>query len=150
MNCLRNDLSGAEILMDYCAGKLDAIRCAEWEAHFQECAACRERVDAHRMVWEALDEWRPVQVSPDFDARLYGRIAAEAGRPWWRQVLAKPLVPILAAAAMLALVVVRMPEMRSTPALPQSPTAIDLQQVQQALDDMDMLTPVGQTSSSRL
>jgi hypothetical protein len=102
------------------------------------------------MVWEALDEWRPVQVSPDFDARLYGRIAAEAGRPWWRQVLAKPLVPILAAAAMLALVVVRMPEMRSTPAQPQSPTAIDLQQVQQALDDMDMLTPVGQTSSSRL
>src|SRR5215831_2065023 len=153
MNCLQNNPHSAEILMDYCAGKLDAIRCAEWEAHFHQCAACRERVDAHRRVWEALDEWRPVEVSPDFDARLYGRITAEASRPWWPRMLARPLFPILAAAAMLALVVARMPEMRFTPQPQSSKTAvapavgerIDLQQVEQALDDMDMLTPVGQT-----
>jgi anti-sigma factor RsiW len=155
MTCLQHNPRGAEILMDYCAGKLDAIRCAEWEAHFHECAACRERVDAHHRVWERLDEWKPVEVSPGFDARLYGRIAAEAGQPWWRRMLPKPLVPILAAAAMLALVVVRMPEMRSTPQSQTSKSTapgqrIDLQQVEQALDDMEMLTPVGQTSSSRL
>jgi anti-sigma factor RsiW len=157
MNCLQNDPRGAEILMDYCAGKLDAIRSVEWETHFHECAACRERVDAHRRVWEALDEWKPVEVSPDFDARLYGSIAAEAGRLWWRRILAKPLVPIVAAAAMLALVVARMPELRSTPQPRAVKTTaapagqrIDLQQLEQALDDMDMLTPVGQTSSSRL
>ncbi|HLH42468.1 MAG TPA: hypothetical protein VKV74_05755 [Bryobacteraceae bacterium] len=156
MTCLRYNPRGAEILMDYCAGKLDAIRSAEWEAHFRQCAACRERLDAHRAVWEALDEWKPVEISPDFDAKLYGRIAAEATQPWWRQFLAKPLAPALAAAAVLALVVARAPEMRSTDARPQISTTappgerIDLQQVQQALDDMDMLTPVGQSSSSRL
>ena len=156
MNCLQNDPHGAEILMDYCAGKLDAIRSVEWEAHFRQCAACRERADAQRRLWEALEEWKPVEISPHFDLRLYRRIAAEADRPWWRRIVAKPLVPVLAAAAALALVVARMPEMRSTPTPPQIPKTaaagerIDLQQVEQALDDMDMLTPVGQTSSSRL
>ena len=157
MTCLQNNPHGAEILMDYCAGKLDGIRSAEWEAHFHQCVACRERVDAHRMVWETLGKWKPLEVSPDFDARLYSRIAEEAGRPWWRQIFARPLAPVLAAAAMLALVVARMPEMRSTDVQPRISNAaapagerIDLQQVQQALDDMDMLIPVGQTSSSRL
>ncbi|HEY7337346.1 MAG TPA: zf-HC2 domain-containing protein [Bryobacteraceae bacterium] len=151
MACLQYDPQGAEILMDYCAGKLDGTRSAELEAHIEECFSCKEAVDGQRRLWETLDAWKPVEVSPGFDATLYSRIAAEAERPWWRRALWKPLIPV-AAAGVLALALVRMPP--SPPAPVKTPVAssdrIDLQQVEQALDDMDMLTPVGQTSSSRL
>jgi anti-sigma factor RsiW len=78
MTCLQNDPQGAEILMDYCAGMLDAASTAQLEAHFQNCAACNQAAEAQRKVWQALDEWKPEEVSLDFDQRLYARITTEA------------------------------------------------------------------------
>ena len=156
MTCLQNDPQGAEILMDYCAGTLDAASSAQLEAHLRNCAACNRAVEAQRKVWQALDEWKPEEVSSDFDERLYARITAEDGERWWRPSLRKPLVPAIAAATMLILAL--LPRALQTRVPPPSPTPqvvvvspkIDLRQVEQALDDMDMLTPVGQSSSSRL
>jgi anti-sigma factor RsiW len=156
MTCLQNDPQGAEILMDYCAGTLDAASSAQLEAHFRNCAACNQAAEAQRKVWQALDEWKPEEVSLDFDQRLYDRIATEGRERWWRPSLRKPLVPAIAVAAMLILAVLpRLPHARVSPSstTPQVVVAgqgIDLPQVEQALDDMDMLTPVGQSSSSRL
>jgi anti-sigma factor RsiW len=156
MTCLQNDPQGAGILMDYCAGMLDAASTAELEAHFQNCAVCNRSAEAQRKVWQALDEWKPEEVSSDFDQRLYARIAAEGRERWWRPSLRKPLVPAIATAAMLILALLpRAPQTRVPPPspTPQAVVAgqrIDLRQVEQALDDMDMLTPVGQSSSSRL
>jgi hypothetical protein len=146
--------------MDYCAGTLDAASSAQLEAHFSKCAACNRAVGAQRQVWQALDEWKPEEVASDFDAgdfdqRLYARIAAETREPWWRPSLRKPLVPAIAAAAMLIFALLphssqtRVPPPHSTPQVVAG-QRIDLRQVEQALDDMDMLTPVGQSSSSRL
>lgn len=156
MTCLQNDPQGAEILMDYCAGTLDAASTEQLEAHLQNCAVCNRAAEAQRKVWQALDEWKPEEVSLDFDQRLYARIAAEGRERWWRPSLRRPLVPAIAAAAML--IVALLPRAPQTRVPPPSPTPqvvvagqrIDLRQVEQALDDMDMLTPVGQSSSSRL
>jgi hypothetical protein len=158
MVCIDNNTEGAEILMDYCAGILDPIRAAELETHFHECARCKMLADAQRKTWAVLDLWNPVDVSPDFDAKLYGRIAAEAREPLWRRLLRpagsgwlwKPLFPLAAAGMVLALAfLMRAPE-ANTPPASSSVERIDLQQVEQALDDMDLLTPVGQASSSVL
>jgi anti-sigma factor RsiW len=156
MTCLQNDPQGAEILMDYCAGMLDAASTAQWEAHFQNCAACNQAAEAQRKVWQALDEWKPEEVSLDFDQRLYARITTESRERWWRPSLRKPLIPAIAAAAMLILALLphapktRVPPPNPTPQVVVAGQRIDLRQVEQALDDMDMLTPMGQSSSSRL
>lgn len=151
MICLKDSRQGAEILMDYCAGALDAIRAAELENHLHECAACRNEVEAQREVWDALDAWTPVEASADFDAKLYARIAAENRQPWWHRLFWKPAVPLAAAAAVLMVALVLwIPgwngRIQSTPVSPNAAEKIDLQQVEQALDDMDMLTPVNQTA----
>jgi anti-sigma factor RsiW len=161
MTCLQNDPQGAEILMDYCAGTLDAASSSQLEAHFRDCAACNRAAEAQRKVWQALDEWTAEEVSSDFNAgdfdqRLYARIAAESRERWWRPSLRRPLVPAIAAAAMLILALLprapqtRVPPPSPTPQVMVAGQRIDLRQVEQALDDMDMLTPVGQSSSSRL
>jgi anti-sigma factor RsiW len=160
MTCLQNDPQGAEILMDYCAGTLDAASSAQLEAHFQNCAACNQAAEAQRKVWQALDEWKPEEVSLDFDQRLYARITTEGRERWWRSSLRRPLVPVIAPAIAVTamLILVLLPHAPQTRVPPPSPAPqvvvagqrIDLRQVEQALDDMDMLTPVAQSSSSRL
>src|SRR5262245_13182826 len=135
MVCIKNDPQGVEILTDYCAGALDAIRVAELESHFHECASCKQLADSQRLVWEALDAWKPVEVSPDFDARLFARLAVESRTPWWRRIMANPLAPVTAAVAVLALALairtaeVRVPAPQSSSWRQAAPAErIDLQQ----------------------
>jgi anti-sigma factor RsiW len=177
MDCIKNNKRGVEILTDYCAGILDPQIAFEIDIHIAQCAECRRMVEAQRTVWEMLDAWTPLEVSPNFDARLYARIAEERAEPAWRRLLDrvlrpatpyslwKPAVSLAAAGAMVALALVvgipeNMPFTHTAPPATKSaavhlnPTGqagagaeeIDLQQVQQALDDLEMLTPVGQSS----
>lgn len=144
MICFTDNPHSAELLTDYCAGTLDAKRAGEIEAHLQRCAKCKDLAQAQRMVWEALDSWRPVEVSPSFDAKLYARIDAEADRPWWKQGLWRPLLPLAAAGVALALALMVWMPRRTAPADSSvRGEKIDIQQVEQALDDMDLLSPVG-------
>lgn len=177
MDCIKNNKRGVEILTDYCAGILDPKIAFEIDTHIAQCAECRRLVEAQRTVWEMLDAWTPLEVSPNFDARLYARIAEERAEPAWRKWLGrvfrpatpyriwKPAVSLAAAGAVVALALVVLPPFAPTaPPVPKSAAVhmnpahtntagqtgagseeIDLEQVQQALDDLEMLTP-GQSS----
>jgi len=155
----------------YFAGTLDPSVAQEIGAHIRECAECHGEVEAQRAVWDALDAWTPVEVSGDFDARLYARIAAEQTGPSWLRWLRRTFQPATpsvwwkagvslaaaGAALSLALMIGHLPnrtevmEQKATVAksVPASED-VDLQQVQQALDDLDILTPASQSPSSKL
>jgi len=183
MDCIKNNKQGAEILMDYCAGTADPAVGAEIDAHIKVCAECRTMVEAQSAVWEMLDAWTPAEVSRDFDSRLYARVAGEqagpAWRGWWSRMIEpatpharwKPMVSLAVAGAIVSMaLIVRMPEQQGTVAQKSTtqateqgksgqpastPEEIDLQQVQQALDDLDVVSPLSQapanqTAASRL
>lgn len=171
MICIKDNPQGAEILTDYCASKLDPVRASELETHFKQCAECRELVEAQKTVWEMLEVWKPVEVSPDFDAKLYARISQEHTEPVWKRwflrifqpaepgVFWKPVAAVAAMGAVLSLaLVVHAPFAAQHLAGDRTPQAqiqshsdkIDVEQVEQALDDMDMLTPVGQSPAGRM
>ncbi|MGH9646667.1 MAG: hypothetical protein ACRD4E_07615 [Bryobacteraceae bacterium] len=101
-----------------------------------ECADCRGFVE----VWERLDEFGAPEVSPGFDARLYVRIAAEGPRkPWWHRLLWPPIAPVVAIAVAAVIMFVHVPTSRhATPELNKT----DVEQVAQAVDDLDLLTPI--------
>jgi anti-sigma factor RsiW len=141
MNCITRDEKGTEILLDYCSGMLDSTRSVEVDRHLASCSGCRAMVEEQKAVFQAMEAWATPEISPNFDSRLYARISVErhsglAGffRSWW-----KPAIPVaLAAAALSVLFVVRSSHpVSSHPSMEKA----ELEQVEQALDDMDMLAP---------
>ncbi len=188
MDCIKNHKQGAEILMDYCAGTLDPGKAAQMETHTRQCPDCRALVEAQNAVWESLDAWTPVEVSRDFDSRLYARIASEQSGPswlrWWRRLSQpatpyawwKPMVSMAVAGAIVSMalivhpvehtaslppksgVVQTTPQAVEAPAVASAPSPapaaagsedIDLQQVEQALDDLDIVAPMNQTAPNQ-
>lgn len=147
------DRKAAEIVIDYCAGTLEPLERAEFEQHLAACTDCSRVVNAQREVWETLDRWTPPAVSQDFDARLYARMARENAAPvwvrWLRRVLQppvpiqawKPAVSLAAACAVLAAgLAVRAPH-PADPAQQVRAEHVDIEQVETALDDIDVLMP---------
>jgi hypothetical protein len=114
MICLSKNEQGAELLAGYLAKTLDASRRAELDRHFQECADCRGLVS----VWERLDEFAAPEVTP-------GPLAAAAG----------------VAALMLYLYPVRTHPL-GTPDASKQASNSEIEQVAQAVDDLDLLTPI--------
>jgi hypothetical protein len=159
MECPINK-KGAEIVIDYCAGALDERVNADFEKHLIDCVPCSRLVDAQREVWETLDHWTPPQVSQNFDAKLYAKIAQENSSPAWLRAIRrffqpavpiaawKPAVSLAAACAMLAVgLVVRTPHAADNG--PQMRVEhVDLEQVQSALDDLDVLMPPSANSGA--
>ena len=154
MICPMNTKGGAEILVDYCAFRLDPARAAEFEKHMEGCPDCRRAVEGQRGVWQTLEHWTPAEISPDFDARVYARIAQEEAAPRWRQwwlrmfhpavpvPLWKPAVSLAAAGAVLALgLVVGIPNLGDAGSGMRS-EKVDIDQVEKTLEDLDMLTPL--------
>ena len=138
MICLTKNEQGAELLTGYLAKTLDAAGMAEVDRHIQDCAECRGLLS----VWEKLDEFTAPEVTAGFDARLYARIAEEdARRPWWRRLLWRPAVPLVAAGALVGLGLLMVP--RTHDAAKQA-NQMDIEQVAQAVDDLDLLTPIAQ------
>ena len=144
MICPTQDRS-VDVLLDYCAGTLEPARAAEFSRHLEGCPNCRRVVDAQREVWSALDRWTAVEVSPDFDARLYARIAqGHAARRWtqWLRRLRRPALPLAVACAVLAVgFLVRSPRLDDGSQQVRA-DKIDIEQVEQTLEDLEMLTPL--------
>jgi anti-sigma-K factor RskA len=143
MRCaLECDVS-AELVVGYCAGTLGPDGATAFERHMEFCDACCDAVAAQKAVWAALDaalddaEWRALPVLPDFDRRLFQRIKEAENRSWWKW---RALVPVAACAAIAALLVLRTPDSTPTPA---AQPALQIEQVEHALDDMDMLNQLG-------
>ena len=152
--------NAAEIIIGYCAGTLEPRQRAEFERHFNGCAECSRVVNAQREVWETLDRWTPPAVSQDFDVRLYARIAREDAAPGWVRWLRrmfqppvpraawKPAVSLAVACAVLAAgLVVRAPH-AGEGAQQVRAEHIDIEQVQTALDDIDVLMPPSPSSGA--
>jgi anti-sigma factor RsiW len=134
MQCPRQS---AELIVGYGARTLDAVTEAAFEQHLASCTECRKAVAAQGTVWSALDEyaWR-ISVPLDFDRRLFQRIAEEERRRWtWR------LSAAAACAILAALMLLRQPWSEAPTHSPAQP-ALQIEQVEHALDDMDMLDQV--------
>jgi hypothetical protein len=114
-------------------------------------------VDAQRSLWQTLDAWKPLEVSQGFDDKLYARIAQHQAEPWYQRGFRrmwqfstpfsfwKPALSVGAVAAVLAVVAVtRMQDPKPSPVQPvaeKQEQRINIQEVQQALDDLNLLTP---------
>jgi hypothetical protein len=78
---------------------LDAGEASNIRAHAAECAACRDILDGYRRLDAVLEEWKPLEPSAWFDARV--RAAAAAARParpgWlnWGRWLAPALATLV-------------------------------------------------------
>ncbi len=154
MNCALENREGDELLLNYVSGALDAQRAALLERHMVSCAACAKFVREQKAVWGALDRFEPAPVSSDFDRRLYQRIdqAAIGNASWWGRLvaalrspaLAHRGLPIVAAATVLVVAGVIWERPLFRPAQRPAPLSAEAEsvqpdQVQHALDDMEML-----------
>lgn len=148
MHCPLNGGDGAEIIVGYVARTLDARVRSGFQRHMLACSRCRECVAAQITVWSALDAWHPVPVSPDFDDRLFRRLAREE-RGWprgnvsWLRWRWRPSIPLAAACALLAGAFLMK---QTSPKIAQEAHArpkLEIHQVEQALDDMDLLRQLG-------
>jgi len=140
MICLRENEQGADLLIGYLEGTLPEAERAELDRHAAACAECRGMLE----VQQDLDEFPAPEVSPDFDARLYARIAGGEQKAWWRRLLWRPIVPLAAAAAWAVVLIVQ----TQAPAVPAVEKAANdaqipqIEMVEQALEDMELLMPL--------
>ena len=146
MECPVQSRENAELLLAYCARRLDPETSAVLERHMESCAACRAFGQAQQSVWSALDAWEAVPVSRDFDQRLYARIGQEEHGGFWNRVV-RPWLPLnlrpalslaLASAVVVVAFLVQAPTSLELSKQAQVET-VDAEQVEKALDDLDML-----------
>jgi len=156
MKCPIETHENAELLLAYCARKLDPETQTLLERHLAVCPACREFQRNQETVWRALDAWDAMPVSSDFDRRLYRRIEEEkAHASWWsrlvapfRPAFALPMmsrgVPLAATACLLLIagVILERPNNVTVPedlATAERMETIQPDQVERTLDDMELL-----------
>ena len=147
MECLGESKSGAELIIAYGAGTLAPEVRFALEQHLEACEKCRAIAEAQRAVWSALDSWVPEPVSPNFNEALYRRIGADQHYPWWRRLFQarwswRPAMPVAAACAALIAVFLLKGPAEQQPSSQPAP-APQIEQVERALDDMDMLKQLG-------
>lgn len=159
MRCPVQD-GNPEALLSYSARTLSPETLNLLERHMSGCAECRRFAEAQQQVWTALDKWEAAPVSPGFDARLYARIEADGQRSWFRRLTSAGFgwKPALAGGmATLALVAALLiPGQRSTdPAQTPDPSqtqiraeSLEPEQLETALDDLDMLRQLTGTAVS--
>ena len=143
MTCLRENLKGADLLIGYLEGTLSPEERAELDQHASSCPECRGLLAMQAMLDDDVPNDVP-EVSADFDARLYARMQAEQ-KQWWQRFLWRPAVPLAAAAAILTVMLVvnsRAPKQPSDEPKQARVDGFEIEQLEQALDDLDLLMPV--------
>jgi anti-sigma factor RsiW len=80
----------SNVLIAYLDGRANSDERFVVEAHLKLCAACQERAEEFRRLWQVMAEVPSVEPSPAFDARLRQRIA-EAPKPkFWGWMIPAP------------------------------------------------------------
>jgi len=153
MGCSLKKSVAEELIVAYAARTLSADLEADFERHLETCAGCRELVAQQRAVWSLLDEWHPLPVSPDFDHQLARRVARAGQSPWWHRRFGRwgwrPLIPVAAACTVLLFAFLLKEDDHAVAPGPGSQPQVRIeQQVEHALDDMDMLKQIGVDVSS--
>ena len=146
--CPQKNDDGVELIIAYAARALDPADERAFERHLESCASCREMAAAQRAVWSALDDLPPLPVSPNFNAKLYERIAAEQQSPWWQRLIRadwswRPAMPVAAAGAVLMIAFLVKDTGSSLTPQQQAQPMLQIEQVERALDDMEMLKQAG-------
>ena len=147
MNCPIKSKENTEWLLDYSLGRLDRERAVAVAQHVESCPDCMLFIESQQVVCNALGQWEPEPVSADFDRRLYRMIDQKERRSWLRrlfqplQPLWRPVAPVAAACLLIvAGVMLRTPDAAVGPVHPQTHVeAIEAEQVERTLDDMQML-----------
>ena len=147
----------SEAIIAYGAGTLPAAGNHAFRQHLETCALCKGAVEAQREVWSALDAWTPAPVPANFDERVYARIDAYQQQSWWHRTVTravwswKPAMPVAVACTVLvAAFLLNSPEPKHLPAESVQhalDSGVDVQQVERALDDLDMLKQLGVAST---
>ncbi len=146
MNCPLQKPETADILLDYAAGRLDAVRATGLERHMATCSRCAAFAMEQTAVWDALDAWHPAPLSMDFNRRLWHRIDG-ANEPWYRPLAGwlryarwKPAIPLAAAALIIATgFLLDHPVAKVSPVPGASVSVTEADQVEQTLDDIQLL-----------
>jgi len=145
--CTFDDSVAEELIVGYTAQTLDPDAAIAFERHLKLCSRCHRLAAQQRAVWSALDDWQPHVVSADFDQRLAQRIADSrrlfarlcAFARWiWR-----PALPLAICAVLAVLFLLRDGPTGGRAVDARSSARIE-QQVEHALDDMDMLKQIGE------
>ena len=148
----------AALLLDYCAGRLNEGSARDLERHMAECAACTEFVAAQQALWNAMNDWHAPEVSADFD-RLLARRMRETNSSSWIERMRHALRPTLArpafalAAVCLVMVAGLLLQNPRTGVVPADDSharveKIEPEQVERALDDMQMLRELSSAPST--
>src|SRR5579863_7654803 len=103
-----------ELLMSYATRLLDLAEASKVEAHLAGgCETCRAVVNEYHTLDSVLEEWKPAEPSPWFDARLRAAIASRGSEKRgfrgfeWRALTPWPRwIPALAAAQVVMVSVV--------------------------------------------
>ncbi len=87
--------------------ELDARETAAFEAHLDDCGACRSALEATRDLEASLRALPPIEPGPRFEAQFWARLArAESARDWRERLRSwQPLQWLGAATAVATLAV---------------------------------------------
>jgi len=77
-------------LIAYLDGRASDSERGVVEAHLKLCAACRERAEEFRRLWQVMAEVPAAEPSLGFDARLRQRIATAPRSKFWGWMLPAP------------------------------------------------------------
>jgi len=150
MRCPIESHDSAELLLAYCARKLEPEMAAILERHMEVCPDCLAFYEGQKQVWDALDSWEAEPVSDDFDSRLYARIEREPVSFWTRMrgfyasSWPRRAIPLTAAAGLLltAGLILQLPEKPTS--VEHGSTAAKAEviapdQLERTVEDMELL-----------
>lgn len=117
---------------------LASLHSDEVVRHAESCPHCSEL----RAVWLALDEWKPQQISEGFNRELWRRIDAEPAPRGWFAGFWKPAISVAAGLAIATVVIYERSPKVPAPSSPLAISAADADQLEHALDDIQLLHDV--------
>jgi len=134
------------MLLDYSAGRLDAVRANLLKRHMAECSVCAAFEAGQHQIWQAMEEYSAPPLSADFNRGVWRKIDAAAAEPWYRNLggllrdgVWKPIFPL--AAVVLVVVAGFMFDHRAGKASSHvtTVTVAEAEQVQNTLEDLQLL-----------